>query len=53
MKIFRLDLQKVKDNIKNKIEGYPIVERGNAYRRVHFVNSSDTFEHLCGFQETR
>ena len=53
MKIFRLDLQKVKDNIKDKIEGYPIVERGNVYRCVHFVNSSETFDYLCGFQETR
>ena len=23
------------------------------YRRFHFVNSSETFKHLCGFQETR
>ena len=53
MKIFRLDLQKVKDNIKNKIEGYPVVVRRTVYRRVHFVNCSETFEHLCGFQETR
>ena len=22
------------------------------YRRFHFVNSSETFQHLCGFQET-
>ena len=29
MKIFGVDLQKAKDNIKNKIEGYPRVERGN------------------------
>ena len=29
MKIFRVDLQKAKNNIKNKIEGYPRVERGN------------------------
>ena len=29
MKILRVDLQKVKDNIKNKIEGYQRVERGN------------------------
>ena len=29
MKILRVDLQKAKDNIKNKIEGYPNVEREN------------------------
>ena len=29
MKILRVDLQKAKNNIKNKIEGYPRVERGN------------------------
>ena len=30
MKILRVDLQKAKDNIKNKIEGYPArVERWN------------------------
>ena len=27
--ILQVDLQKAKDNIKNKIEGHPIVERGN------------------------
>ena len=29
MKILRGDLQKAKNNIKNKVEGYPRVERGN------------------------
>ena len=29
MKSLRVDLQKAKDNIKNKIEGYPRVERAN------------------------
>ena len=29
MKIFRVDLQKAKNNIKNKTEGYPRVEQGN------------------------
>ena len=32
MKILGVDLQKAKDNIKNKIEGYPRVERGNLSR---------------------
>ena len=53
MKIPRVDLQKAKHYIKNKIEGYPRVERGNIYIRFHFVNSSETFQHLCGFQEIR
>ena len=29
MKSLRVDLQKAKDNIKNKIESYPRVERAN------------------------
>ena len=36
MKILRVDLQKVKDNIKNNIEGYPRVERGNISRPFSF-----------------
>ena len=46
MKILLIDLQKAKDNIKNKIEGYPRVERGN------ISPFSETFQHCCGFQET-
>ena len=45
MKIFRVDLQKAKNNIKNKIEGYPRVERGNR-SPFSFVNSSETFQYL-------
>ena len=51
MKILRVDLQKAKNSIKNEIKGYPRVERGNI-SRFHFVNSSETFQHLCCFQET-
>ena len=32
MKILLLDLQKAKDNIRNKIDGYPRVEQGNSSR---------------------
>ena len=54
MKILLVDLQKaiVKNNINNKIEGYQRVSE-ERYRRFHFVNSFETFRHLCGFQETR
>ena len=48
MKIIWADLHKAKNNIKNKIESSVEI-----YRRFRFVNSSETFQHLCGFQETR
>ena len=53
MKIFRVDLQKAKDNIKNKIEGYPRVEREDIAVFILLTAGSETFQHLCGFQETR
>ena len=53
MKIFRVDLQKAKDNIKNKIEGYPRVEREYIAVFILLIAGSETFQHLCGFQETR
>ena len=54
MKILRMNLQKAKDNTKNKIEGYPTVEQENTrISPFQFVNSSATLQHLYGFQETR
>ena len=42
MKILRVDLQKATQESSEEI-----------CRRFHIVNSSETFQHLYGFQETR
>ena len=52
MKILWVDLQKAMDNIKNwQHQGLPKSQVRKYITFFCFVNSSETFQNLCGFQE--
>ena len=52
MKILRVDLHQVERRLRIISRTRPKAPQESSeeiYRRFHFVNSSETFQHLCGF----
>ena len=52
MKILRVDLHQIERRLRiiSRTRPRATQESGEEiYRRFHFVNSSETFQHLCGF----
>ena len=52
MKILRVDLHQIERRLRINSRTRPRATQESSeeiYRRFHFVNSSKTFQHLCGF----